>query len=118
MECNTKVVAVPLCDPKFESLLRRCLSTLRNALSRRLDGQIDVTGREAVLYVVSADVVCGKVLGKPIPRPPTRAMQDQMPGADKRGHVILDRAAIRSSCLGNFTDRDTSAFAAKLQNLN
>ena len=67
--------------------------------------------------VVSADV--GRQgLGKPIPRAATRAMQDQMPGADKRGHVILDRAAIRSSYLGNFTNRDASAFAAKLQNLN
>ncbi len=68
--------------------------------------------------VVSADVMGGKVLGKPIPRAATRTMQGQMPGANKRGHVILDRAAIRASCLGNFTDRDTSAFAAKLQDLN
>jgi hypothetical protein len=68
--------------------------------------------------VVSADVMGGKVLGKPIPRAATRTMQGQMPGANKRGHVIFDRAAIRASCLGNVTDRDTSAFAAKLQDLN
>lgn len=67
--------------------------------------------------MVSVDVMGGKVLGKPIPRAATCTMQDQMPGANKRGHVILDCAAIRASCLGNFTDRDTSAVAAKLQNL-
>jgi hypothetical protein len=110
MEFNTKVVAVPLCDPKFESFHG---GACRRSETRYRDGQIDFTGRGAVLYVISANVVCGKVLDKPIPRPATRAMQDQVPGADKRGHVILDRAAIRSSCLGDFTDRDTSAFAAK-----
>ena len=44
------------------------------------------------------------VLGKPIPCPVPRAMQDQMPGADKRGQVILNRAAIRTSCVTPVTE--------------
>ena len=104
-----------LCDPEIRIVLQWRLSKLN---TRCLDGQIGVAGRGALLYMVSVEVVCCNVLGKAIRRPAARAMQDQMPGADKRGHVILNRAAIRASCLGNFTDRDTSAFAAKLQNLN
>jgi hypothetical protein len=46
MECNTKVVAMPLSVSEFESFHG---GDFRRSETRCLDGQIDVTGRGAIL---------------------------------------------------------------------
>jgi hypothetical protein len=57
--------------PEFEPINDAKSSTLKNALPQRRG---DVKGHWSVPIRGYADVVCGKVLGKPIPRPATRAM--------------------------------------------